>query len=55
MSDAIWEFTDEILKLDEAIRQENYYWDLEIRIGIKKLKRKITIQAIQQIIFLNEV
>lgn len=55
MIDTIWEFTDEILKLDEEIKQENYYWDISVRIGIKRLRRKLTIQAIQQRFILNQI
>lgn len=55
MNDIIWEFSDEILKLDEAIRQENDYWDVSVRIGIKRLRRKLTIQAIQQRFITDEL
>ena len=55
MNDIIWEFSDEILKLDEAIRQENDYWDVSVRIGIKRLRRKLTIQAIQQRFIIDEL
>ena len=55
MNDIIWEFSDEILKLDEAIRQENDYWDVSVRIGIKRLRRKLTIQAIKQRFIIDEL
>lgn len=55
MNDIIWEFSDEILKLDEAIRQENDYWDVSVRIGIKRLRRKLTIQAIKQRFIIDEI
>ena len=55
MNDIIWEFSDEILKLDEAISQENDYWDVSVRIGIKRLRRKLTIQAIKQRFIIDEL